>query len=223
MIILKILFPFDYAILIYCALIPLILFLCGLTIKDFFYWIIDIPAIIILIIGQVYTNNKKTKNIMKICSNRCSQCGTKYQYQASGEWRLGYDSKLNSPYYCPDCQSVINHALSTIDRKFEEYWQKTDVVDTETLLKWRQENREQHRQEFSPRAERVFANLYNSDKSIISNTHEIEGREQHKNKIFRVYYWSNTSNGEIRYDEPINITIKMEKNLITGKILPWID
>lgn len=158
---------------------------------------------------------------MKIYFNRCAQCGTKYEYQASGDWRLGYDEKLNSPYYCPDCQQIINNALSTIDRKYEEYWQKTDEVDIDTLLRWRKENREQqYSQTLLPKSEMVFATLYNSKKCIFSNAHRIDGRENCKNKIYSLSYWTDTD-GNIQYDEPINITVKMEKNLITGEIFPW--
>jgi len=133
---------------------------------------------------------------MRVYFNYCVNCGAKYKYQASGStWVV--DEKYNDHEYCPECKKAILEALDKIPKKSELKWIDTDLVDLDTLLEWEKLENEEILIEYNgkewaqkfPVMKRVFTTIWDPLSDEHSKTFQVNGREDHKDKLFCASYW----------------------------------
>jgi hypothetical protein len=149
---------------------------------------------------------------MRIGIVYCKNCGARYNWQASGNhWALDTPEKYNDHEYCPECKKAIIDALELIEKKSVVKWIKTDLVDLETLKKWKEEMLSERKLYVGdtvrfPYAERVFASLVDFDHNDITRHIHIQGREIHKDKFFHCSYWEKSN-------EVVSITTKVRVDM----------
>lgn len=117
----------------------------------------------------------------------CKQCGTRYQFQASG---YGCNDELNDENYCPDCMEIIRK----IPKKFEKRF--VDCVDfsKEQSIQCVKEYEE------GKLFKRVFPSLYDPE----TKTHSHEKYFIKNNVEYHVHWWDDRDEWslkkEIRWD-----------------------
>lgn len=149
---------------------------------------------------------------MKIGIVYCKNCGEVYKWQASGNhWELDTPEEYNDREYCPECKKVIIDALAKIEKKSIVKWIKTDVVDLETLKRWKREMLEERKLYVGdvgkfPYCERVFAHCVNFETGDNTTSIHLKGREGHADKFFHCSYWEKSN-------EVVSITTKVRVDM----------
>lgn len=157
---------------------------------------------------------------MRVGIHRCIHCGIMYSYQASGShWSLSTPEQFNDKEYCPDCKEAILEALYKIPVKRKQEFVETDIVSFKTLKEWENELAEEDLQELHssdppllPRGRQVFACLYNVDRMEHQVHERVDGRHEHRGKVFHYVYWPSMI-------EDVKVLVSSERNLETGEIV----
>lgn len=149
-------------------------------------------------------------------TKRCHHCAVVYAYQSSGH---GCDHRLNDPSYCPDCREVVLEALSKVPPRVKKT--RVPVYDPpfDLVKQWLEENQAkiaERRANGESVLERILPGFI--DMSDTTNKHIqgfVSGRDQYKDRIFMLSYWTKRGDSEI--------SELQEVDLSTGTSRPWVD
>lgn len=103
--------------------------------------------------------------------HRCSRCGVRYLYQASGD---GCGRPENDSVHCPSCKTVINEALKTVPRLFECRYQ--NVLETERFKDVTLDMLREWQQADESIARRIWPGLVDMVTGDAQDIREIRGR-----------------------------------------------
>lgn len=144
---------------------------------------------------------------MRIAIHECKHCGEEYNFQWSGNYdALEIPKEHRDEKFCPVCKQAIYEALLKIPVKYEYRSVPTDEVSLETLLRWENENKEEH--SGFPLAIRVFASLYNWETRESQVIREVIGREDKDGRVYIYSFWPSKP-------EECRIVVKRKVNLET--------
>jgi len=148
---------------------------------------------------------------MIVVNKRCVHCKDVYRYHYSGS----YIPRHNDSDYCPICMKTIETALESVPPKRIKKSIETDEVDLKTLKQWEKDTIQEYEKKTSndeikfPLMKQVFSKLYNWEKEEHEVVERVNGRDEHKNKVFYYSYWPSNK------IESLKITVEKEFNAET--------
>ena len=145
---------------------------------------------------------------------RCRHCLDVYDYQPSGPGCL---ESSNSHEFCPTCKKAINESLERVPRKFDVEWVDDPTVSLESVLKAEADQRTEYETKNGvlPYFKPVLVPLFDMEDGSNIN---ISGIVKMGKKEVSYSYWSKENHPGYP-----KVQVKMEKNLQTGQLVPWID
>lgn len=149
---------------------------------------------------------------------RCKHCQIVYTYQGSGD---GCQRAENDPRYCPECMKIINKALSKISIKRKRVWEETDEITEKEFEELKEERIKYCKKHNILDMRRVIPTSIRHDpKAKGLKVLDQELASSIKNEAGVEYILSKWKNNW----KPVIITVAMEKDLKTNKIIGhWID